>query len=708
MSRKPGVACRTAQASSNKTYRPHLYSWERLRLRRDSIQDLLSILSDDERLLDPQDVRVGLDHRDDRSAAGLRLDADDPPHQDVGRVDAAQPGGDDLIPHRGHRLAGEVGKDALAPGGVGRVPGDDAVVPGAGDHPRRVEAGVQDGQHPAAGQAGLDDGAQELALVVDDGVAPLHPVDGALVQGKAPEGVHAVPPDDKGGDKAHLGVVLLDAGQVAEGLVLGFQLVVVRQLAAQLGVFFPQGLVFRHGLVDAGVLVPHRGHPAGHPGRRLLERGHGHAQQLLRGCGQASVGRGIQQQPGKKDRYRDQNPEFPGLKKVLHGRSPPLGEKHRVEKARTAGAIRASVIKYAVRAGICTAPLPSAFSGAAAPDGGAALHMVPVGVQHVVQHIHMVQHGAGAGGHAVQRVLGHMDVDAGLALDQLIQAAQQSAAAGQGDAAVDDVGAQFGRGALQRLLDGVGDLDQALQQGLAHVLRVDHDVLGQAVHQVAALDLHGHLFFQLVGRTDVDLDLFGGALADQEVILALDEGDDGLVEHIAGHADAAGRHDAAQRDDGDLGGAAADVHDHAAGGLADGQARADGGGHGLLDHRHLAGAGLEGRLTDGPALHLGDARGDADDHPGPGEQAVAAGFFQKVLQHIGGDVKIGDDAVLQGTDRHDAARGAADDGLGLRADAADFIVAGVHRHHRRLPHDDALALHVHQGVGGTQVDPDIL
>ena len=82
----------------------------------------------------------------------------------------------------------------------------------------------------------------------------------------------------------------------------------------------------------------------------------------------------------------------------------------------------------------------------------------------------MVQHSAGAGGHAVQRVLGHMDIDAGLALDQLIQAPQQGAAAGQGDAAVDDVGAQFRGSPLQGLLDGVGDLDQALQQGLADIL----------------------------------------------------------------------------------------------------------------------------------------------------------------------------------------------------------------------------------------------
>ena len=168
-----------------------------------------------------------------------------------GGVDASQTGGDHLIPHRRHRLPGQVGKDALPFGRVGGVPGQDAVVPRAGYHPGRVEAGVQDGQHTAAGQVRLDDGAQQPALVVDDGIAPLHPVDCALVQGKAAEGVQGVPPDHKGRHKAHLRVIFLDAGQILIGFVLGFQLVVVCQLPAQLRILLPQGLVFRHRLVDA-------------------------------------------------------------------------------------------------------------------------------------------------------------------------------------------------------------------------------------------------------------------------------------------------------------------------------------------------------------------------------------------------------------------------------------------------------------------------
>ena len=59
------------------------------------------------------------------------------------------------------------------------------------------------------------------------------------------------------------------------------------------------------------------------------------------------------------------------------------------------------------------------------------LHMSSIGVQHVMQHIHMIQHCTGTLGHAVQRVLRNMHINAGLALDQLIQAPQQGTAAGE-------------------------------------------------------------------------------------------------------------------------------------------------------------------------------------------------------------------------------------------------------------------------------------
>ena len=123
----------------------------------------------------------------------------------------------------------------------------------------------------------------------------------------------------------------------------------------------------------------------------------------------------------------------------------------------------------------------------------------------------------------------------------------------------------------------------------------------------------------VVRGADRDLDVLGGALAEQEAVLLLDVLDDRVVQLVAGDPDGLGGDDAAERDDGDLGGAAADVHDHVAGGLVHREAGADGRGHRLLDDVHLAGARLGGRLDDGAALDAGDAGGHTDDDARPGQ-----------------------------------------------------------------------------------------
>jgi hypothetical protein len=53
---------------------------------------------------------------------------------------------------------------------------------------------------------------------------------------------------------------------------------------------------------------------------------------------------------------------------------------------------------------------------------------------------------------------------------------------------------------------------------------VDGDGLGHALDQVAALDLHGERLVEREGRADLHLDLLGGALADEQVVLALEVG----------------------------------------------------------------------------------------------------------------------------------------------------------------------------------------
>ena len=97
-----------------------------------------------------------------------------------------------------------------------------------------------------------------------------------------------------------------------------------------------------------------------------------------------------------------------------------------------------------------------------------------------------------------------------------------------------------------------------------------------------------------IGGAELHLDLLCGALADEEVVLALDIGNDRFVHLVAGHADGAGVDDAGEGDDGDVGGAAADVDDHISARLGDGQAGADGGDHGLFDEVHFRGLGTVG------------------------------------------------------------------------------------------------------------------
>ena len=83
--------------------------------------------------------------------------------------------------------------------------------------------------------------------------------------------------------------------------------------------------------------------------------------------------------------------------------------------------------------------------------------------------------------------------------------------------------------------------------------------------EIAALDLDGQRLVERVGGADLLLDHLGGALADEEVVLALDVLDDRFVHLVARDADRLREHDARERDHRDFGGAAADIDDHVAG-----------------------------------------------------------------------------------------------------------------------------------------------
>src|SRR5207237_9914032 len=166
-----------------------------------------------------------------------------------------------------------------------------------------------------------------------------------------------------------------------------------------------------------------------------------------------------------------------------------------------------------------------------------------------------------------------------------IAIAEQRPAARHYDALVDDVGRQLGGGVLQGHLDRLDDRADGLSQAFRDLPLADDDFLGDAVHQVASLDLHDPAFAVLrhAGRADLLLDALGAAFADQEVMVAADIRDDRLVHLVAADPHRAGIDDAAEREDRDLGRAAADIDDHRAGRLGHGQAGADRRRHRLLD-----------------------------------------------------------------------------------------------------------------------------
>ena len=105
----------------------------------------------------------------------------------------------------------------------------------------------------------------------------------------------------------------------------------------------------------------------------------------------------------------------------------------------------------------------------------------------------------------------------------------------------------------------------------------------------------------------VILTRLGHPLTDEQVVLLTGVLDDVFIHLVASHAKTATDDDTAQSYHGHLGGTAANIDDHAAQRLGDGQSSADGGGHGLFDQISLARASRKGCIVDGSLFDLGHA-----------------------------------------------------------------------------------------------------
>ncbi len=101
----------------------------------------------------------------------------------------------------------------------------------------------------------------------------------------------------------------------------------------------------------------------------------------------------------------------------------------------------------------------------------------------------LLERPAGADGDAGQGIVGDGDGKARLVAENLVQPLEQGAAAGQDDALVDDVGGELRRGILKRDPDALDDRPDRLAERLGDLALVDRDLLGNAVDEVAALEV---------------------------------------------------------------------------------------------------------------------------------------------------------------------------------------------------------------------------
>src|SRR5947199_6922527 len=159
--------------------------------------------------------------------------------------------------------------------------------------------------------------------------------------------------------------------------------------------------------------------------------------------------------------------------------------------------------------------------------------------------------------------------------------------------------------------------------------------------EVAALDFHFALLPDGRGRPDLDLDLLGRGLADQEVVVLAHELHDRLVQLVAAGADRRVRDDPREGDHRDFGRTAADVDHHVPRWRLDGKPDADRRRHRLGDHVDLFGPGRLRRVPHGALFDFGDARWHTHDHLGlHAEQVAVDDGLEEGPQHLSADVQV--------------------------------------------------------------------
>src|SRR5262245_7796692 len=133
-----------------------------------------------------------------------------------------------------------------------------------------------------------------------------------------------------------------------------------------------------------------------------------------------------------------------------------------------------------------------------------------------LQELDLVEGAAEAEDHARGRIRGDLHRELRLLAEEPVEPAQERAAARENDAGVDDIRGQLRGRPLQARADRLDDGRDALAKSLADLFLVEHDRFRNAVREVPPLDLQREgLGLAGVGRSELDLELLGLALADE-------------------------------------------------------------------------------------------------------------------------------------------------------------------------------------------------
>ena len=211
---------------------------------------------------------------------------------------------------------------------------------------------------------------------------------------------------------------------------------------------------------------------------------------------------------------------------------------------------------------------------------------------------------------------------------------------------------------MQRLL-------RLLRRNLYGSRKTGHQITSSHVHVVhlGTLERGAYLYLQILCRP----------FTDQQIMFFTHITHDSFVEIIARYLNGSADHRAAEGNHRDIGSTAADIHNHVSTGLGNVNACADGCRNRLLNDGNLSGARLISRILHGFLFHFGHAAGHADCNARLPESLFTQSFLNKILHHFFRNLIVGDNALPQGSHRHDITRRSAEHKARVLTDCLNFI-----------------------------------